>query len=196
MVMFSFFYFWSEIPFLGKFGPKCQNYHFKLKFGNYTNSNMQISVMMFTFSAFYQKYPFWVNLVQKVKIISLSWNLVSTLIRICRIQWCCSLFHFRTEIPFLGKFGSKSQNYQFKLKFGNYTNSNMQISVMMFTFSAFYQKYPFWVNLVQKVKIISLSWNLVPTLIRICRIQWCCWLFHFQTEVPFLGEFGPKNQNY
>ena len=57
---------------MGKFGPKCQNYHFKLKFGNYTNSNMQISVMMFTFSAFYQKYPFWVNLVQKVKIISLS----------------------------------------------------------------------------------------------------------------------------
>ena len=36
------------------------------------------------------------------------------------------------EIPFLGKFGAKNQNYQFKLKFGTYTNSNMQNSVVMF----------------------------------------------------------------
>ena len=36
------------------------------------------------------------------------------------------------EIPFLGKFGAKNQNYQFKLKFGTYTNSNMHNSVVMF----------------------------------------------------------------
>ena len=28
-------------------------------------------------------------------------------------------FCFRPETPFLGKFGSKNQNYQFKLKFGS-----------------------------------------------------------------------------
>ena len=45
--------------------------------------------------------------------------------------------------------------------------------------SVFDRKHPFWANLVQKVKIVSLSWNLVPRLIRICRIQWCCSVFLF-----------------
>ena len=30
-------------------------------------------------------------------------------------------------------------------------------------------KYPFWTNLIQKIKLVSLSLNLVPRLIRICR---------------------------
>ena len=29
-----------------------------------------------------------------------------------------TFFYFRPEIPFLGKFGPKNQNCQFKLKFG------------------------------------------------------------------------------
>ena len=33
---------------------------------------------------------------------------------------------FRLEIPFLGKFGPKSQNCQFQMKFDTYTNLNMQ----------------------------------------------------------------------
>ena len=106
-------------------------------------------------------------------------NLVPRLIRICRIQWCYSLFCFWVEIPFLGKFGPKNQNCHFKLKFGTYTNSNMQNSMVMFILSVFDWKYPFWANLVQKVKIISLSWNLVPRLIRVCRIQWWYSLFLF-----------------
>ena len=36
-------------------------------------------------------------------------------------------------MPFMGKFGPKSQNYQFSLKFGTYTNSNMQNSMAVFT---------------------------------------------------------------
>ena len=32
-------------------------------------------------------YPFWVNLVQKLKIVSLNWNLVLRIISIRRIQW-------------------------------------------------------------------------------------------------------------
>ena len=47
---------------------------------------------MLTCSVFDWKYPFRANFVWKVQIISLSWNLVHRLIRICRIQWWFSLF--------------------------------------------------------------------------------------------------------
>ena len=72
----------------------------------------------------------------------------------------------------------------------------MQKSMVVFTFSVFFQKYSFWgnlfqkiffifldrkytfwVNLVQKIKIVSLSWNLLPKLFRICKIQWWWSLF-------------------
>ena len=56
-------------------------------------------------------------------------------------------------------------------------------------------KYLFWVNLVQKLKMISLSWNFVPRLIQICRISWWCSLFLFLTRNTFLDQFGPRNQN-
>ena len=43
--------------------------------------------------------------------------------------------------------------------------------------------YPFWTNLVQKTKTVSLSWNLVPRLIQICSIQrWCFHFFCFWPE--------------
>ena len=48
---------------------------------------------------------------------------------------------------------------------------------------------PLWANLVQKIKDVSLSWNLVPTVIRICRIQWWCSLFLFYTENTFFYCF-------
>ena len=66
-------------------------------------------------------------------------------------------FCFRPEIPFLGKFGPKIQNYQFKLKFGTKTNSNMQNSMAMFTFSTFDRKFPFRAYFAQKIRIVSLS---------------------------------------
>ena len=75
---------------------KYQNCQFKVKFGTSTNLNMQNS-MMFTFSVFDWKYLFWVNgKKKKSKWYSLRWNLVLRLIRICRIQWSCSLFPFST----------------------------------------------------------------------------------------------------
>ena len=36
------------------------------------------------------------------------------------------------------------------------SNLNLHNSVLMFTFSDFDRKHPFWVNLVQKIKIVSL----------------------------------------
>ena len=89
-----FFHFQPEIVFLGKFGPKNQNYHFKLKFSGQPNSHMQNSVMLLTFFVFDQKYPFWENLVQQMKIVSLRYNLIPRLIQICRIKCRYSLFLF------------------------------------------------------------------------------------------------------
>ena len=43
-----------------------------------------------------------------------------------------------------------------KLKFGTQINSNMQNSLVMFTFSVFDWKYLFCANLVKKMKIVSL----------------------------------------
>ena len=60
-------------------------------------------------------------------------------------------------MPFLGKFDPKSQNCQFKLKSGSYTNANMQNSMVVFTFFVLNRKHPFWANLVQNVKIVSLK---------------------------------------
>ena len=80
---------------------------------------------------------------KKIKIVSLGWNLVPRLTRVCRIQWRCSLFCFKPETLFLGKFGPKNENCQFKLKFGTKTNSNMQNSMVVFTFSVLYWKHPF-----------------------------------------------------
>ena len=147
---------------------------------------------MFTFSVFDGKYRFWANLVQNIKIVSWRWNLIPRLIRICRIQWCCSRFLFLSGNTLFGQTWSKNQNYQFKLKFVTYTNSNMQNSMVMFTFFCFDQKYPFWAKMVQKVRMISWCWNLIPRLIGICRIQWWCSLFLFLIGNTLFGQICSK----
>ena len=48
----------------------------------------------------------------------------------------------------------------------------MQNSMVVFTFCVLDRKHSFWESLVQKLNIVSLSGNLVPRLIPICRIQW------------------------
>ena len=64
------------------------------------------------------------------------------------LDWKCA---------FLDKLRAKNQNCQFKLKFGTPTNSNMQNAMALFTFSVLDRKHPFWANLVQKFKLVSLS---------------------------------------
>ena len=112
-----FFCFRLEIPLLGKFGPKNQNCHFKLKIGTNTNSNMQSSVVMLTFSIFNMKYPFWAYLVQKTKNVSLSWNFVPRPMQVCRIKWWCLFLFFFCYWPEQIWF-KKKKNCQFTLKFG------------------------------------------------------------------------------
>ena len=149
---------------------------------------MQNSMVIFTFYIFGWKYPVWDNVVQKIKIVSLRWNLIPRLIRICWIQWCCSLFSFLTgnallgqiwsklsiftvlfvsdqKCPFLGKFGPKCQNCQFKAKFVKVASliriCRIQRWCSLFSFSI--GDALFWANLVKNAKMISLSWNFVDT---------------------------------
>ena len=156
---------------------------------------MQNSMLMLTLFIFDWKYPFCENFVQKLKILSLSWNLTPRVIRICRIQWCCSLFLFRPAILLLEKFGPKHENCWFKLKFGTQNNPNMRNSMLLFTLSVFNREHPFCANLVQKVKIVSLSWNWGASLIRICRTQWCCLLSSSSTENAGFRQVWSKKTN-
>ena len=57
--------------------------------------------------------------------------------------------------------------------------------MVVFTFSVLDRKHPFWANLFQQIRIVSLSWNLIPRLIRISRIH--CWrsLFLVYTKSIF-----------
>ena len=126
------------------------------------------------FSVFDRKYPFWSNLVQKIKIVSLKWNLEPEPIR----TWML-IFSFLTLNTLLGKFDLKYENCQTKLTSGTKTNLNMQNSVVVFSFFIFERNNPFWSNKVQKIKIVRLNWNLVRRLIWICWIQWWCSVFLF-----------------
>ena len=104
------------------------------KFATKTNSNMQNSMVVFLASILGWKHPFWASLVQKIKIVSFSWNLIHSLTQIWKTQWWCSLFLFFNATHFYCKFVSKNQNCLLKLKFGIQTNLNMQNSMMMFFF--------------------------------------------------------------
>ena len=77
---------------------------------------MPNSMVLFFFHVLGWEYHFWENLVQKIKIVSLSWNLVLTLIWIWRIHWWCSFFLFWLEVSFLGKFVCKNRSCLLNLK--------------------------------------------------------------------------------
>ena len=54
-------------------------------------------------------------------------------------------------------------------------------------------RHPFWANLVQEIKIVSLRWNMVPRLIQICRIQWRCSFFSvLYWNHPYWENLVPK----
>ena len=95
-----------------------------------------------TFSVFDRKYPFSANLIQKVKTISWSWNLVPRLIQLCRIQWWCSLFLFLIGNTLFGQIWPRKLKLSVQGETWYLTNSNMQNSLVMFTFFCFRQEIP------------------------------------------------------
>ena len=161
---------------------------FKLKFDSKTNSNVQNSMVVFILSILDWEYRFGGNLVQKIKIASLCWELVLRFIRIWRIQWRCSFSVFGWKY-LLKIFFSK-------IKITCWTcNLKPRLTwvcwIRWWFFGVFYWKYPFWVNLVQKYKGASLKQDLVPRLIWICKLMTMD--FHFFYYIASC-KFFPKNQ--
>ena len=104
-----------------------------------------------------------------------------------------SFFCCWVGILLFGKFGPEHKNCDFKLKFGTYTNSGMHNSVVMFILFVFDWKYRFSENLVQKIKIVTLCRNLVPTLILPCRIELCHSRFLFLNGNTIFGQNWSEN---
>ena len=149
-------------------------------------------MVFFTSSGFERKYAVLGNSVDKLNIVTLNWNLVLWLIQICRIQWSCSFFSFFNINTLFAQIWSKKSKFSVC---GNLIPRAIQIFRAQWWFSLF----PFLIrnilfrqNLVKKIKIVHLSWNLVPTLIWICIDQGWFSNFSFPQETPFLHRFGPK----
>ena len=95
---------------------------------------------------------FWTGLVQKLKIVCLSWNLVGRLLPICWRRLRCWLFLFYTGNILIVQICSK-----IKIVCVN--------PMVMLTSTFLEQKYLFSASLVQKVQTVYLNYSLVPRLI-------------------------------
>ena len=135
---------------------------------------MQNSMVMFTSSDFDCKYPIWVNLVQKVKIVS-SLSLKFATETNLNMQNSMVMFTFsdlKLEYPFWVNLVQKIKIVPLSWNLVPRLIWICRIQRCGSFYLCYGWKYPFWANLVQKIEFVLLSQNLVPTLIRICRIQW------------------------
>ena len=148
MVVLTFSVSTAGIHFLGILGERNLNCQFKAKFGTETNLNMQNSMGMFIFSVSIRNTVFGQNVSAEMQYLNLF--------AYTQFIGVAAFFCLRPGMPFSRKFGLKNQNCQFKLKSCTSTNSNMQKSMMRFTFSILDRKYSLWANLVQIIKVISL----------------------------------------
>ena len=66
---------------------------------------------------------------------------------------------------------------------------NLMVTFILYALDV---KYPFWASLVQKIKIVYLSVNLVPSLIEFDSMEFVS----HELKLPFPGKCSPKNQKY
>ena len=88
-----------------------------------------------------------------------------------------------------------SKNLKFYVQSKNWylIDSNIQNSIVVFIASVLDWEYPFWASLIQKMKTVSFSWNLILCLTHIWRIQWWCPLFLFLNgSILFAVDFFQK----
>ena len=85
-------------------------------------------VLLWTFG----QYTSWADLVWKITIAYLRWNLIPRLIQICWIWWSCLYILLWTANTLLSKFILKNHICLFKIKFGTETTLNMLNSMVMF----------------------------------------------------------------
>ena len=101
-MMFTFFRFQSEIPFLGKFGPKTRDLFFKVKFGTKTYMNVQkwwCSLSLFSTGSILLG-QIWSK---KSKLsVGLRWNLVPRPTQYAEFKNTVHVFPFQLEKPFDG----------------------------------------------------------------------------------------------
>ena len=135
---------------------------------------MQNSMVMF----FAWNYPIWTILVQKIKIVNLSWNLVLRLIWICRIQRWCSFYLFCT----------------WKVKFVSLSWNLGPLLIRICRMQWCYWLFCFGLKTNLSGKIVFLSWNLVLRLNRICIIQRRCLPFCFGPGQRFWPFWSKKSK--
>ena len=167
------FCFWSEIPFSGKFGPKNQigNVHF---------------------FCFLFEIPFLGKFVPKLQNSHLKLKFGTSSNSSMQNSMLMFIFLFLIGNPLFWQIWSKKSKLSVEAETSNWTNSNMQNSMMLLSFLVFEWKYPIWANLVQKIKIAISSWNLVPTLIRTCGIQWWYSFLLFLIGNTLFGQIWSK----
>ena len=99
-------------------------------------------------------HSFWPNFLQNIKIVCLSPKLSLGKFECAEFSWDVKPFSLGSEIPNLGKLGSKKLNYMIKMKHGAQSNSNMLNSMVMFACPVLKRKYTYWANLTKKIKIV------------------------------------------
>ena len=137
---------------------------------------MQNSMVTFILSVFDWKYPFRANLVQKIKMISWSWNLVARLIQICRIQWYCSFFFvFEWKYPFWANLVQKIKIFTLSW---NLVARLIRICWIQWCCSLF--------SFLTGSALLGQIWSKLPIFTV---------FFVSDQKCSFLGKFGPKCQS-
>ena len=115
---------------------------------SYVFANLNCMVR-FTFSDLDCRYPFSANLVQKIKIVCLSWHSLPRQIQTYWIRRWCKVVLFWTGNTHFRQIWSKNQNFLFKMKFDAKNNSNVLNLMAMFVFTVLGQK-PFFLQICSK----------------------------------------------
>ena len=101
------------MSFLDKLVPKNQKCQFRLKFGTSTSKFEYAEFIGADHFFYFRPETLFGQIWFKKSLVSLSWNMVPTLIQICRIQWWCSLFLIFTGNTYFGKRRGTKRDYCF-----------------------------------------------------------------------------------
>ena len=123
--------------------------------------------------------------------------MIPRLNRIWRVQWWCWFFLFFFRSIFVWKNCFEKSKLFIEAEIWNqdlFEYVELDGDFHFFVFFCLWLDIPFMgiihKLMVQKFKIVSLSWNLVLRLIWICRIQWWCSILLLSTGyVIFWGKF-------
>ena len=89
---------------------------------------------------------------------------------------------------------SESEIFPNWLKFGSGVHYYMLIQILTLIFLKFFSVLLFWVNFVQKFKVLQINWNLVQRYIDIC--LWRFWRLFFHFFFNFFGQIWFQNLNF